>query len=319
MLKFIHIKRRRSTKTQVVKYIYDFISRSRRGADYKRRFRNVARHIENFQQKTNSVIYLEDATECVAEEFIYYLKTDARITGKNKGGGLMLSSISTIKQQFGTILSRAKAEGYAVHDGFSRVTVPSEDTGAVYLTHEELRQINAVKLSQEVSAVRDLFLIGCYTALRVSDLKALSTQNIVGENIDTKTKKTGTRVIIPIHPVVREVLGRNGGQFPQIKSEQAFNTAVKRICKKAGINAQVLYERTIGAKVIRRRVKKYELITSHTARRSAATNMYLAGVPIARIMLITGHTTEQTFFKYIRIAKEENAKTLAESEFFKKC
>jgi len=77
-----------------------------------------------------------------------------------------------------------------------------------------------------------------------------------------------------------------------------------------------LYERTIGLKVVRKRMKKYELVSSHTARRSAATNMYLSGIPTARIMLLTGHTTEQSFFRYIRIEKEENANILAESIFF---
>lgn len=47
-------------------------------------------------------------------------------------------------------------------------------------------------------------------------------------------------------------------------------------------------------------------------------NMYLAGIPTAKIMLFTGHQTEDSFFKYIRIGKQENAKELAEHPFFKK-
>lgn len=311
------LKRQPPPQAPVTDYIYKFVTGSRRGDAYKRRFRNVAHHIENFQRKTGMVLHLESMTESVTEEFMHYLKTSARMTGKNKGGGLMINSICTIKQQLNTVLSRAKAEGYTVNDGFFRVEVRVEDPCAVYLNNEELLEINAVKLSKEAAAVRDIFLIGCYTALRISDLKNLSTKNIVGSNIDIKTIKTGARVIIPIHPVVKEILDRNGGQFPRMKSEQAFNMALKRICKKSGITSEVLYERTIGTKVVRKRMKKYELVASHTARRSAATNMYLAGVPAARIMLITGHTTEQTFFKYIRIGKEENARTLAESDFFK--
>jgi integrase len=70
-------------------------------------------------------------------------------------------------------------------------------------------------------------------------------------------------------------------------------------------------------KIVRKRVKKYALVSSHTARRTGATNMYLAGVQTFRIMLITGHTTEQSFFKYIRIEREENARVLSEHPFFK--
>ncbi len=47
---------------------------------------------------------------------------------------------------------------------------------------------------------------------------------------------------------------------------------------------------------------KYRLMTTHTARRSFATNMYLKGVPSYIIMQITGHRTESAFLKYIKIS-----------------
>lgn len=58
-------------------------------------------------------------------------------------------------------------------------------------------------------------------------------------------------------------------------------------------------------------------VSSHTARRTFATNAYLAGILPARIMLITGHKTEQAFFRYIRIDKVRNAQELAQMDFFK--
>ena len=56
--------------------------------------------------------------------------------------------------------------------------------------------------------------------------------------------------------------------------------------------------------------KKYQLLTTHTARRSFATNLYLSGFPSISIMKITGHTTEKSFMKYIKITPTENAKLL---------
>jgi integrase len=125
-------------------------------------------------------------------------------------------------------------------------------------------------------------------------------------------------VIVPVHWMIKEILVRNNGDLPKLKtSQQDFNKAIKCICKKAGINNSILIERTEGNKIIKKRVKKYELVSSHTARRSFATNLYLAGVSVARIMLMTGHKTESSFFKYIRIDKSENARILADNEFFK--
>ncbi|RNC65684.1 hypothetical protein D7D25_05940 [Proteiniphilum sp. X52] len=44
--------------------------------------------------------------------------------------------------------------------------------------------------------------------------------------------------------------------------------------------------------------------------------MFLQNIPTYRIMLITGHKSESSFFKYIRVTREENAATLAGHLFF---
>jgi integrase len=53
--------------------------------------------------------------------------------------------------------------------------------------------------------------------------------------------------------------------------------------------------------------KKFEWITSHTARRSFCTNEFLAGTPVELIMKISGHKRTKDFYKYIRITPEEAA------------
>ena len=63
-------------------------------------------------------------------------------------------------------------------------------------------------------------------------------------------------------------------------------------------------------------VEKWTRIGSHSGRRSAATNMFLAGIPALRIMKITGHKTEAAFMHYIGLTKEENAAVLAGNMFF---
>jgi integrase len=54
------------------------------------------------------------------------------------------------------------------------------------------------------------------------------------------------------------------------------------------------------------------LVSSHTARRSFATNMYKSGFTSISIMTITGHKTEKAFLTYIRVTQEEHAKKLRE-------
>lgn len=228
-----------------------------------------------------------------------------------------VSTLIGVKNSLTVILNRIEKEGYNVNWDFSEWKFQKEEGTAVYLTPEEIGRINGLILPPETALIRDLFLVGCWTGLRFADYSNLTTKNIVNITIQLKTKKTGTKVIIPIHWMVRGVLNRNNNTFPLLEcSQQYFNIAVKKICKKAGIDNPVLIERTEGNKQIKKTLKKYELVASHTARRSFATNMYLAGVAVAKIMLLTGHVTEEAFFRYIRISKLENARELADHPFF---
>lgn len=62
---------------------------------------------------------------------------------------------------------------------------------------------------------------------------------------------------------------------------------------------------------------KWEIVSTHTARRTEATRLYLSGVLMRQCIMLTGHTAEENFRKYIRITKEENARMLDDNPFFK--
>ena len=84
----------------------------------------------------------------------------------------------------------------------------------------------------------------------------------------------------------------------------------------AEINDLVEVVKTKGGLRISETKPKFQLITTHVARRSFATNLYLAGIPSISIMKITGHRTERSFLKYIKISQEENAQKLMEHPYF---
>ena len=82
------------------------------------------------------------------------------------------------------------------------------------------------------------------------------------------------------------------------------------------LRTRIMVGRTVGG--IRREVarEKWELVTTHTARRSFATNLYRHGVHARTIMGVSGHTTEQSFQRYIRLTNEEHADMIAASDLF---
>jgi integrase len=91
-----------------------------------------------------------------------------------------------------------------------------------------------------------------------------------------------------------------------------MNSYLKEIGELVGIDEKTTRTFTKGGLKASQLYKKFELITTHTARRSFATNLYKAGFPSLSIMKITGHKTETSFMKYIKISHEENANKLLE-------
>lgn len=200
---------------------------------------------------------------------------------------------------------------------FKRLDEVSE---SIYLTTEELKCLYELNLSKapRLDKVRDLFLVACYTGLRFSDLMQLNIESINQSRriIKIKTQKTGEIVIIPINSIVSDIIEKYEGNLPLAISNQKMNDYLKEIGELAGMEGKIERVATKGGKRIREVFRKYEMITAHTARRSFATNAYLLNVPTISIMKITGHRTEKSFMKYIKISQEENANKLVNHPFF---
>lgn len=201
-------------------------------------------------------------------------------------------------------------------------TKPTTKTEAIYLNIEELERIIKLDLSSNPvhDNARDLFIIGSYTGLRVSDFNGLTHDNIKTYRdkrfFQLTVKKTGKYLPIPIHPQVEKILEKNDGHPPKSMKAQSINDALSIIGEKAKIKETVTIETIKGGKKIIQRLPKYELIKNHTARRSFCTNAYIAGMSTLDIMAISGHSSEKTFLNYIKITPDERAVKIAESPFF---
>ncbi len=193
--------------------------------------------------------------------------------------------------------------------------VLSEEVNNIYLSEDELKRIIDLDLSHNTTmqSVRDCFIIGCYTGLRFSDISSLNKEQISNNTIKIKTQKTDQWITIPLLEPVRNImttyrLSSNG--FPHVCNSLTMNKYLKQIGELAGLNEVVIKVRSKGVSRVEQRFAKYQLITTHTARRSFATNLFKKGVPCRVIMLITGHKTEKSFNSYIKINSDENAKLL---------
>jgi len=215
-------------------------------------------------------------------------------------------------------LNEAFERGYHENDIYKRRgwNIKKERFAKQVLNIEELDKLNALELDDNLrlDRVRDLFLIGAYSGLRFSDFTRITPEHIVEEDgqklIELYNQKTGYQVAIPLFPILEEKLEKYDYSPPKISS-QKFNKYIKEVCELAGIDKEVIVKRSRAGKRVEERKPKYKLISSHTARRSFATNFYQRGFPAIEIMKITGHKTERQFMEYINVGLRDNARSMA--------
>lgn len=224
-----------------------------------------------------------------------------------------------------TLCTYARKKGYDTNAEIEGITSGFTDTNAVYLTPDELNAIRELKgLSERLERTRDWLIISCHTGQRASDFLRFDMGMVQHEKgqpfIHFRQTKTRKPMAIPLHPEVVAIIERNGGNFPKKISSQNYNEALKDLCEVAEINDPVQGSKMIeigkdknGDKIFRKvpgTFKKWELITSHTGRRSFATNYY-GKMPVELIMSITGHASKDEFLKYIRLGNSDLTKEAA--------
>lgn len=288
----------------LVEFIRDYEQRSCRPVSYRKNLHNLADKLQTFDPDVRSDTF--DYQK--AEAFVQYLSNL----------GLKQNTIRSLCCRVNTLLKRAVEAGFPADFSIQRLTPRAEETVEPYLTTDEIDKLFEMELSEERARVRDLFLMGYWTGQRWSDYSRLSPEHIVENKfIRIRQRKTDALVEVPISTMLRVILERNDFRAPRCGSQQNFNHVIKNVCRAAEINEIVTDEYRLHGQLETHQLPKWQMIGSHTARRSFATNAWLCGqMKNYEIMLLTGHKTEQAFLQYIRITRTENARSLAERPFF---
>lgn len=277
-------------------------------------YRALIKHIDGFSVEYDCDIFTNSVTEEFIEDFIIYLEN----------AGLRHNTIVGYIQKMQSMIRKASQYNYAVDPTYDQIDLRLEETFAVFLSMNEITRIYYYKFEKQdkrkaKERIRDLFVVGCLTALRYSDYSTLKQDNFQGDYIVKRTKKTNVTVKIPMHDYVREIIAKYGGNIPSELCIQYFNKYLKLVMREIGLTDKITYSYTVGGIIKTVTKEKWELISSHTARRSAATNMYMTGrMKTFEIMKITGHKSEQNFFRYIRLTNDDTARAISGDVFFRK-
>jgi integrase len=176
----------------------------------------------------------------------------------------------------------------------------------VSLTQDELDKLEGFPLKDRKAEIRDLFVLQCYTGLRISDLKRLD-QNITGNKIKIIAQKTGAEIEIPISPKIRQILERYNYSLPKVP-DQKINEGIKDILKDACPDSTIQIKENKKFKT----VPKWEVISSHDSIRTFITLSSERGMSVPSIARITGKSVQVLLKHYLN-----DSQRIAEQEFEK--
>ena len=276
----------------------------------------------------------KDINKALADRFVSFME-------KN---GYMVTSINKYIICFKAMIQNAMDQ--ELHNNlialraFSKKKIQETDKAKeIYLTKAELQALYEMPLEGLKDKVRDVFLVGCYTCQRFSDYARLEKENFTKTAKGTKVvrivqEKTGNDVVIPIlNDNLLHIAAKYGYDIPKV-NDVILNRYIKQILKELSSTVPSLArkERTLLTMKEREKEKqglvsferdnkgyvikpRYELVSSHTARRSGITNLYLSGnFDTYQMMSISGHRDEKTFYEYIKLSSDEVADSIAQKK-----
>jgi len=321
----------------LVDYAIKFAKEADRKSGTKRTYQTTITKLRQYEQKYHIKLRFADINIDFYNKFKKWM-LESTYTIKGKKYHYSKNYIGTLFKNVSMLMNKSNKRslhGFLGHKD-EDFKVEKEEVDAIYLNTEELDKIYNVEFTEELllkneftgksnnlqraikslNEERDRFLIGCYTALRHSDYSRIDVLNFNDDMVSIWTAKKDKKVYIPIHYRLREIMKRRDNILPGKISEQKHNDHIKTIGKLAGINSEVLLTKTRGG--VRESItgEKYKFITTHTCRRSGASNMYLAGIDVKFIQDILGHSKMEQTLKYIKVAAEENAKRLQNHPYF---
>jgi integrase len=276
-------------------------------------YRTLRKHLTNFKPYSSQPVTFRNLNLKFYNEFMDYLfykaeKPDGTI-------GLLTNSAGKVVRLLKGFVNYQVAKGVIPAIDLKNFKVVEEETDAVYLSEKELATIYMLDLSddKQLEEIRDVFIVGCFTGLRYSDLSTLSPEHVdLGNgNINLKQRKVHKAVVIPMIDYVPDILKKYNYDLPKNPS-YTFNERVKELGERAKLKQKIEIVRKKGKNREKKIFEKWEMISSHTCRRSFCTNMYLSGFPAEELMRISGHKSPAAFMRYIKVDNQQAAKRLKE-------
>ena len=266
----------------------------------RQRYRHVLHTLMEWSAATRRPLSYDEMT------VEFYLDYSAWLSGTRSVSDATVSNyIKTIK----TFLRWAKLKGYHTNSAYEQFYRDKRTSETIALSLDELRTIRDHDLSDvpRLARVRDHFLLQCYTGMRYGDLQRLEPKHFDDAMgmIRFTTEKTNTKCVIPLTGPLRALLERYPSRLFELPSGVKQNLYLKELGQRVGMMQEITTERYVQGRRVEETHKKYELLTTHVARRSFATLSVRFGVPESVIGVVMGHSRKGMLQKhYVKLDEE---------------
>lgn len=277
------------------------------------KFKAVRKHLYTFNKK----LTFDAINEDTLNSYIVFLRDKCNMMN------------STLKKQLGYLkwfLNWANTKNL-IDDSLYRNYKPKlkqAEKEVVYLTSQELDLIREYKIPESkeyLKRIRDVFLFGCYTSLRYSDIFNLKRSNVINNKLHIVTVKTHDKLNIQLTSKAKAILEKyvevhfEYDKVLPVISNQKMNEYLKELCELAEIDTPITQVHFKGNQRIENTYPKYALMGTHTARRTFICNALLKGMPAHAVMKITGHSDYKSMQPYINIVGQEVDSMMDNLEF----
>ncbi len=206
------------------------------------------------------------------------------------------SSAKQILSNLRAILNRVKDEIDLPSDFAKILAVKGDVSRSTYLTPEELKAFEAVEVKgAKARLVQVEFLIEAFTGARISDVMGFTEENFAGGYLTYTSKKTKVTATVPVSEKTKGWIRYAQEHRADEPTMMSRNRIIRRIAQAAGIDSPVKTRHGGVEKV----TPKWEVLTSHCARKSCATNLVEAGASLNDAKLCLGHTSTAMTERYV--------------------
>lgn len=304
----------------LIDYIQLFIDAESNAKDWsestKKKINTLKTHVSGYCEKYCLKLYFKDITADFLQSYIEYQRTI-----------LKLNNTTNLKYMklFKWFLNWATKKKYNNNLDYKDFELKFKGTSTsdyqknvIFLSWEELQHFNNLDLSnnKRLEQVRDIYCFCSFTSLRYSDIANLKKSDFKTDDtgctyIEILTVKTDDKLTIELNKYAlaiwnkyKEIELKNNRAFP-VTSNQKYNEYLKEAGKLAGFNNKETTIEYRGNKRIEQTFEKWELLTTHTARKTFIVNALYLGIQPDIIRSWTGHKDHKTMEVYTKIVNTQ--------------